>query len=36
MHTASTPSNRRVDQLLAHYGQSHTHPTNEHIHYVAI
>ncbi|MEY4344750.1 MAG: hypothetical protein RL032_582 [Pseudomonadota bacterium] len=36
MHTASTPSNRRVDQLLAHYGQSHTHPTNERIHYMAI
>ena len=27
---------RRVDQLLAHYGQSHTHPTNERIHYLAI
>lgn len=27
---------RRVDQLLAHYGQSHRHPTNELIHFVAI
>jgi uncharacterized membrane protein YGL010W len=29
-------SARRVDQLLAHYGSSHTHPTNEWIHFVAI
>jgi uncharacterized membrane protein YGL010W len=29
-------SGRRVDQLLAHYGQSHRHPTNELIHFVAI
>ncbi len=27
---------RKVDQLIAHYGSSHTHPTNELIHYVAI
>lgn len=27
---------RRVDQLLAHYGSSHTHPTNELIHFAAI
>jgi uncharacterized membrane protein YGL010W len=27
---------RRVDALLAHYGSSHTHPTNELIHFVAI
>jgi uncharacterized membrane protein YGL010W len=27
---------RKVDQLLAHYGESHTHPTNELIHFVAI
>ncbi|MDW5442100.1 DUF962 domain-containing protein [Polaromonas sp. SM01] len=27
---------RRVDQLLAHYGESHQHPTNELIHFVAI
>ena len=32
--TASTP--RKVDQLLAHYGESHRHPTNEIIHFVAI
>lgn len=46
MTTADTPSSsgtppgappqRRVDQLLAHYGESHTHPTNEVIHFVAI
>jgi uncharacterized membrane protein YGL010W len=27
---------RRVDQLLNHYGQSHTHPINELIHLIAI
>ncbi len=27
---------RRVDQLLAHYGESHRHPVNERIHYTAI
>ncbi len=27
---------RRIDQLLAHYGQSHQHATNELIHFVAI
>lgn len=27
---------RRVDQLLAHYGQSHRNPRNERIHFVAI
>lgn len=27
---------RRVDQLLAHYGESHTQATNELIHFVAI
>ncbi len=32
----STPTARRVDQLLAHYGESHRHPTNERIHYTAI
>ena len=31
-----SPSARRVDQLLAHYGTSHQHPTNERIHYTAI
>jgi uncharacterized membrane protein YGL010W len=32
----SSPVVRRVDQLLAHYGTSHQHPTNEVIHFVAI
>ena len=27
---------RKVDQLLAHYGQSHRNPRNEAIHYIAI
>ncbi len=27
---------RKIDQLLAHYGASHTHPTNERIHFIAI
>jgi uncharacterized membrane protein YGL010W len=27
---------RKIDQLLAHYGSSHTHPTNELIHFLAI
>ena len=27
---------RKVDALLAHYGLSHTHPTNELIHFIAI
>ena len=27
---------RRVDQLLAHYGQSHQNPRNELIHFIAI
>jgi uncharacterized membrane protein YGL010W len=27
---------RKVDQLIAHYGTSHTHPTNELIHFLAI
>jgi uncharacterized membrane protein YGL010W len=27
---------RRIDQLLAHYGESHQHPVNERIHFVAI
>jgi uncharacterized membrane protein YGL010W len=27
---------RKVDQLLAHYGSSHTHPSNELIHFAAI
>mgnify|MGYP000591301956 CR=1 FL=1 len=36
MPDALTTEPRRVNQLLAHYGQSHTHPTNEQIHYLAI
>lgn len=32
----AVPSSRRVDQLLAHYGESHRHPGNERIHFVAI
>jgi uncharacterized membrane protein YGL010W len=27
---------RKIDQLLAHYGESHTKPVNELIHYIAI
>lgn len=34
--TAAAPASRRVDQLLAHYEESHRHPTNEKIHFVAI
>ena len=34
--TVAAESPRRVDQLLAHYGESHRHPTNEAIHCVAI
>ena len=26
----------RIDQLLAHYGESHQHPVNERIHFIAI
>ena len=39
MHTAATPwhgTDRKVDRLLAHYGESHRNPTNEAIHMVAI
>jgi uncharacterized membrane protein YGL010W len=32
----SAPSTRKVDQLLAHYEESHRHPKNERIHFVAI
>ena len=32
----SPASARRVDRLLAHYGESHQHPTNEWIHVLAI
>jgi uncharacterized membrane protein YGL010W len=33
---ADVLSTRKVDQLLAHYGESHRNPTNEVIHFVAI
>ena len=39
MNTAAAPltrSDRKVDRLLAHYGESHQNPTNEAIHMVAI
>jgi uncharacterized membrane protein YGL010W len=39
MHIADTPlagSDRKVDRLLAHYGESHQNPTNEAIHMIAI
>jgi uncharacterized membrane protein YGL010W len=32
----ANPPQRRVDSLLAHYGESHRHPTNELIHFGAI
>ncbi|WP_421954374.1 DUF962 domain-containing protein [Polaromonas sp.] len=32
----STASQRRVDELLAHYGESHQNPGNELIHFIAI
>jgi uncharacterized membrane protein YGL010W len=34
--SASIPTERKVDVLLGHYGLSHTHPTNEWIHFFAI
>jgi uncharacterized membrane protein YGL010W len=34
-HSEPQPT-RKIDQLLAHYGSSHTHPTNELIHFAAI
>lgn len=34
--SAAPVTGRRVDQLLAHYGESHRNPRNEHIHFVAI
>jgi uncharacterized membrane protein YGL010W len=33
---SSSPAARRVDQLLAHYEESHRDPRNERIHFVAI
>jgi uncharacterized membrane protein YGL010W len=37
-HTAQadSPEVRRVDQLLAHYGENHQNPRNEVIHFIAI
>lgn len=35
-HAPEVASDRKVDRLLAHYEQSHRHPTNELIHFVAI
>ena len=32
----ASPAPRRVDQLLAHYEESHRNPRNERIHFVAI
>jgi len=35
--SASAPATaRKLDRLLAHYGESHQNPRNEHIHFVAI
>lgn len=34
--SAAAPSQRKVDQLLAHYEESHRNPTNEKIHFVAV
>jgi Protein of unknown function (DUF962) len=34
--TTVSPLERKVDILLAHYGQSHQNPRNGAIHYVAI
>ncbi len=42
MSSTTTPESnnastqRRIDALLAHYGSSHMHPTNELIHFIAI
>jgi uncharacterized membrane protein YGL010W len=39
MHSAARPmrgTDRKVDRLLAHYGESHQNPTNEAIHMIAI
>ena len=33
---SASPAARRVDQLLAHYEESHRNPRNERIHFVAI
>ena len=34
--TVAAPAPRKVDQLLAHYEESHRNPVNERIHFVAI
>ena len=34
--TGAQPAPRRIDELLAHYGESHRDPRNERIHFVAI
>ena len=34
--SAAAPGTRKVDQLLAHYEESHRDPRNERIHFVAI
>lgn len=39
MHTAAAPltgTDRKIDRLLAHYGESHRNPANEAIHMAAI
>jgi len=39
METIAAPlegTDRKLDRLLAHYGESHRHPTNELIHVIAI
>ena len=39
MDTVAAPlegTDRKLDRLLAHYGESHRHPTNELIHVIAI
>ena len=33
---SAAPAGRKVDQLLAHYEESHRNPANERIHFVAI
>jgi uncharacterized membrane protein YGL010W len=36
LHPSPAADARKIDQLLAHYGSSHQHPTNELIHFIAI
>ena len=35
-HAPLTSTGRKLDRLLAHYGESHRNPTNELIHFIAI